>query len=214
MKARFSIVAAIVMFSSSAAAQVGDMKIPGYIKAASEPLVKAFGAEVAKRAFSGEFTKLRQARIVASTRNIPGLKCAENAGVVLFNFIPYPIRKGAVSWIEQYFVGCERRVRRSLLMLIQDGKISVLEMIRGESNTDPLLQRDARPGVLAIAAAKGPKDCKQVEVFDAAITAKPDKLGIWEERWDVSACKTVLKVQVRFMPSPKGGTTWSASVIP
>ena len=63
-------------------------QVPGYIKAKPEPLVRAYGVEIARRIFSDEFSPLRQAKIVASVKNIPGLTCPNVPGVTLFNVIP------------------------------------------------------------------------------------------------------------------------------
>lgn len=197
----------VVLLVSAAQAQV-----PGYITARPDAAAKAFGREVAGKIFSNAFTPQRQQAVERSQQSIPGFQCPADPQIALTEVIPYPVRPGAVSWIERYVVACTPRTVRSFLLLLEIDQPRVMEMLPGLSNTDPLLQRDALQGAGAFAAAVRPKDCARTIVTDTRVTTPPAR-GHWTERWTVDQCGATAEVEMTFTPSDRGGTNWSASLV-
>jgi len=154
---------------SAYAQSPGAFKIPGYIKAKPDAMVKAYGAEIAEQVFSGRFTPMRRAKILSTIGEAQGVPCAKNPKVALFNISPFRARKDAIIWVENYAVGCKPAVGRNLLAVFKGGKLQLLEMVRGHTLTDPVLQRDLRRSLGPAVRAKAPKDCKRIRVVDSAV---------------------------------------------
>lgn len=197
--------------AADASAQNGK---PRYIKASPEAVTRAFGTEVAARIFSDAFTAMRQAAVQRSARSVPGFECAPEPKAGLVDVVPYPVRPGAVSWVESFLVHCAPTTRRSFLMLADGDHVRLAELLPGFTLTDPLLQRDASQGAHAYAKKLRPTGCEKSSIADTGVIATPqEKGGFWVERWTLDLCGTRAQVEMTFVPSPKGGTSWSAKLI-
>jgi hypothetical protein len=187
---------------------------PAYIRAKQEPVVKALGAELARRVFSHEFTSVRQLAISRSARVVPGFECPHDPAVALTDVIPFKVQPSANSWIEGYVVGCKPRTKRSFLVILEDDKPQFAELLPGLSIADPLLQRDAVPGAQASAKTERPEGCDKAVVSDTRLAEPLTGAGRpWVELWTVDLCGTARRIEMRFTPSKEGGTRWAARLI-
>jgi hypothetical protein len=186
-------------------------QVPGYIQADREPVAKAFGKEVADRIFSTAYTPMRQQVVTRSAKFIPGYVCPEDVKISLHHVTPWPIKPGAVSWIERYTVVCTPAALRNFLAIVE-GEARMIEMLPGQTLADPALQRDSLVGVKASAAAANPKDCNRSIVTDTKVTT-PMSGGLWEERWSLDQCGVKADVEVTFTASARGGTDWSVKLV-
>lgn len=186
---------------------------PGYITAKPDATVRAFGADVARKIFSDAYTPVRQQAVLHSQKSIPGFECPADPQIALAEIIPYPVKPGGVSWIERYVIACTPRTIRSFLLILEDDRPRVLEMLPGATNTDPLLQRDALKGATAFAAASSPPGCERRMVIDTRLASKYERGAPWVERWVYDLCGTRAEVEVTFTPSDRGGTTWNAKAV-
>jgi hypothetical protein len=57
-----------------------------------------------------------------------------------------------------------------------------------------------------------PDRCKDVRVRDTRVTSATDGSKPWTEVWTLAACGKPLDFEVRFTPSPGGGTDWSVQL--
>lgn len=113
--------------------------------------------------------------------------------------------------------GCGRRMQRNYLALVMpDGAGRLVETLPGTTVTDPVLQRDAMQAAAAAARTAAP-GCQQVrpqsadfEGQDSEPTATT-RTRPWVEAWVFEACGRLLSVPMRFSPSSRGGTDFSAS---
>src|SRR5262245_7486927 len=109
-------------------------------------------------------------------------------------------------WIERYNVGCKEAVRRSLLVIDQDGKLKVIGLLPGTTGADPNLQMDAINIVSGAAVTRLP-NCDNVSITDTELLQAPQQTGsAWNERWTFSGCDKSEAVDVNFTPSAQGGT--------
>lgn len=188
--------------------------VPAYVKAKPEAAAKAFGAEIAAKIFSDDFTPLRQEAVLRSARTIPGFECPADPPIALVDVVPSPVKPGAVSWIENYVVGCAPPARRNFLLLLDDDRGRIAELAPGLTITDLALQRDASHGAKVIAKSTRPLGCERTILIDTLLTAAPDGAGAtWVERWTFDQCSARADVEMTFTPSPKGGTTWSGKLV-
>src|ERR1051326_4935018 len=81
---------------SGAEAQTAQ-KTPDYIRADRGPIPRAYGAKVAERVFSDEFTATRADGIRKSVGNIPGFKCAPEPHMAVLEILPYAVSAQSVS---------------------------------------------------------------------------------------------------------------------
>lgn len=193
----FGAIAAALFIATPAAAK------PDYIDVAPDALRGAFGPAVAKRAFSDELTERRKAMI---KETLPSSACDDQSKFALVETQPYKIDPKDVMWIERYNVACKEALRRSLLVIDQDGKLKVIGLLPGTTGADPNLQMDAVNIVSGAAVTRIP-DCDDVSITDTEmLQAPPPEGGPWTERWTVSGCKKSEAIDVNFTPSAQGGT--------
>ena len=76
-------------------------QVPGYITAKPDAVVRAFGQGVASKIFSDAYTNVREQAILRSQKSVPGFQCPADPQIALPLIIPYPVKPGAVSWIER-----------------------------------------------------------------------------------------------------------------
>jgi hypothetical protein len=88
-----------------------------------------------------------------------------------------------------------------------------MELVPGQTNADPLLQRDVLQGVAAATAPVRPANCDKTYVTDTQVTKPTDSAGLWVERWTYDLCGTRAQTDMTFTPSNRGGTTWSAKIV-
>ena len=187
-------------------------QIPGYITAKSDAVARAFGPAMAQKIFSDSYTPIRQQAIVRSQQSVPGFQCPADPQIALALVIPYPVKPGAVSWIERYIVACNPRSVRNFLMLLEGEQPRIMELVPGQTNADPLLQRDVLQGAAAATAAVRPASCDKTYVIDTQVTKPADSAGLWIERWTYDLCGTKAQTDMTFTPSDRG-TTWSAKIV-
>lgn len=113
--------------------------------------------------------------------------------------------------------GCGRRTLRNYLAIIMpDGTGRMVETLPGTTVTDPVLQRDAMQVAMA-AARTGAQGCQQIRPQSADVDgtdsepAAPRRTRPWTETWVFEACGARVAVPMRFSPSSRGGTDFSAT---
>jgi hypothetical protein len=185
---------------------------PAYITAKPDAAAKAFGGDMARRIFSGEFTPARQQAVLRSQKLISGFDCPSDPQIALQQVIPFPVKAGVASWIERYVLGCKPPTMRNFLMVLEAGRPVSVELLPGMTNTDPLLQSDALKGTYAAIAGAIPKDCTRPIVTDTRPTSELGR-GPWTERWTFDLCGTAAQVDMTFTPTPGQGTNWSAALV-
>ena len=188
-------------------------QVPGYITAKPDAVVRAFGQGVASKIFSDAYTNVREQAILRSQKSVPGFQCPADPQIALPLIIPYPVKPGAVSWIERYIVACNPRTVRNFLMILEGDQPRTVELIPGQTNADPLLQRDVLQGVAAATAAVRPASCDKTYVIETQVTRPADGAGVWVERWTYDLCGTKAQTDMTFTPSGRGGTDWSATIV-
>ncbi|GIK79689.1 MAG: hypothetical protein KJZ73_00480 [Pseudorhodoplanes sp.] len=207
MKSRIGITALVCALAVPALAQT-----PDYIRAKSDAVRAAFGPDVAATIFSDAYTVMRRDMIDKSARRIPTYECPATPLMALAWVIPYPVKPGAVSWVEQFVVDCKPRTQRNFLIVIDRGRPRMIELLPGATAADPLLQRDTFAGSNAAIAGARPKDCDRQWVVDTRLVAPRRDNEPWSERWIYDMCGTRAEVEMTFTPSPRGGTTWNAKL--
>ncbi len=189
-------------------------EVPAYISAKPEAAIKAFGPEIAGKIFSDDFTPLRHEAVLRSTQTIPGFECPGDPQITLADVIPYPVKPGAVSWIETYAVACAPSARRNFLLLLDGERGRIAELLPGSTIADPTLQHDASHGARLLAKSARPEVCAQTILIDTRVTAPPESAATpWTERWTFDQCAVRTDVEMRFTPSAKGGATWSGTLV-
>lgn len=187
---------------------------PAYIQAQPKAIRKSFGPEIANFIFSDQLTPIRLSAVFRSAKSIPGFACPPEPEVVLIDIIPYPVRPGAISWIEGYLLTCAPRHKRSFLLLLDGTRTRIAELLPGYTLADPLLQRDAVLSAQGSTNALRPQGCDHSSVIDTNISAAPeDRNSPWLERWTFDLCGTRADVDMTFTPSTRGGTTWVAKLV-
>ena len=194
--------------------QPPQQQVPGYITAKPDAVARAFGPAVAQKIFSDAYTPIRQQAIERSQKALPGFQCPAEPQIALPVIIPYPVKPGAVSWIERYIVACNPRTVRNFLLMLEGEQPRVMELVPGQTTADPLLQRDVLQGAAAATAAARPAGCDKTYVTDTQVTKPRDGAGVWVERWSYDLCGTKAATEMTFTPSEAGGTTWGAKIIP
>ncbi|MBR0650800.1 hypothetical protein GXW78_14080 [Roseomonas terrae] len=113
--------------------------------------------------------------------------------------------------------GCGRRMQRNYLAVVMpDGASRMVETLPGTTVTDPVLQRDAMQAATAAARVAAP-NCQQIRPQAADFDGQDSestatrRTRAWTENWVFEACGQMLAVPMRFTPSPRGGTDFSAS---
>ena len=160
------------------------------------------GNDVARKIFSNAYTPVRQQAVLRSQKTIPGFDCPADPQIALAEVIPYPVKQGTTSWIERYVVGCTPRTMRNFLLVLEGEQPRVIDLLPGNTNTDPLLQRDALQGRLH----GGRRHCaRRIAtrrlVTDTRLTSKIERGAPWTERWIFDLCGTKAEVEMTFTPS-------------
>jgi hypothetical protein len=204
---------AAALFAAPALAQnatpSGDLPKAPYFRAGPEHMLEVYPRDVVTRIFSNDFTNQRRDKVMSTITGAPGVKCPERPNVVVYAMIPFNLKNGKTTWIERYAVGCEKPAGRNLMAILDGGNLQLLELVRGETRTDPFLQRDLNPVVSGIAKSRAAPDCQRYIVADTKITQQPQGAGGWVERWDLAVCAATHAIEITFTPSAQGGTTWN-----
>ena len=99
--------------------------------------------------------------MLRSRKTIPGFDCPSDPQIALAEVIPFPVKPGTASWIERYVVACTPRTMRNFLLVLEGDQPRMIELLPGNTNTDPLLQRDALQGRLHRRRRHGPEGLRQ-----------------------------------------------------
>jgi hypothetical protein len=201
--------AGLQFFPLTAAAQPSQR--PAYISADAGPVTQAFGAAMAQRIFSDEFRSTRATAVLSSAREIPGFNCPADPVVSLELVVPYPVRPGAISWLERWRIRCDVPVQRNFIAVLENNYLRIGQLLPGASLADPALQRDTLPGVISAAVAGRPSGCSAPgRVINMEVNKMPERTGgPWTEVWTVMQCEAKLPLTVTFTPAPTGGVTWA-----
>lgn len=183
--------------------------VPGYIQADPAVISKAYGEPLTARIFSSEFTAVRFERLAQKLSGMPGLDCPAHPSMILSDVLPSSTGGAGTSWVERYTVACNRTVRRSLFLSIEDGKpLFVVPLMPGDTLAGPQLQFDTLQFVSMAAQPGGGKDCNYVFVSDTTVVTPPEPAGMpWSERWTVMACGKSIDMDVGYVPTPADGGT-------
>jgi len=188
---------------------------PAYIRADRGAITKSYGAKIAARVFSNEFTPTRAEAIAKSAARIPGFQCPAEPKFALLEILPFPVAPRAISWVERYAVECEPRVRRNLMLFLENEKSRAIELLPGETKADPQLQRDSVGAAKLAAHAANPPGCEKSWVTDTR-EIEPYKGADtpWLERWTLDLCGKNAEVEMTFTPTGGNtGTDFSAKLI-
>ena len=192
-------------YSSAPAADA----VPGYIQADPAVISKAYGQPLTARIFSSEFTAVRFDKLAQKLSGMPGLDCPAHPSMILSDVLPSTTGGAGTAWVERYTVACNRTVRRSLFLSLEDGKpLFVVPLMPGDTLAGPQLQYDTLQFVNMAAQPGGGKGCNYVFVADTAVVAPPTSAGTpWFERWTVMACGNSVSMDVSYTPTPADGGT-------
>ncbi|WIH04793.1 hypothetical protein KHF85_18870 [Xanthomonas translucens pv. graminis] len=103
---------------------------------------------------------------------------------------------------------CGQQRRYNAITIFNDGEPNVLPLFPGESESNPLLQKDTVPYVASALTAQGllPKDCR-IDVLETQLPdGHPPKNAPWDERWRADACGKQYWAKVRYIPDANGTT--------
>jgi hypothetical protein len=187
---------------------------PDVSRADRGPITRAYGTKIASRVFSNEFAGTRADALKKSGANIPGFDCKGDRLSALIEALPYPVSPQSISWVERYLVDCEPRVRRNLMLFLENEKSRAIELLPGETKADPRLQRDAIRLARIAAVAANPAGCDKSWVTDTR-EMDPYKDGNtpWSERWKFDLCGKAAEVELFFAPTPGAGTGVTANLM-
>jgi hypothetical protein len=203
-------VIALLVFSCASFAD----DAPDISRADRGPITRAYGAKIAARVFSNEFAGTRVDALKKSGANIPGFDCKGDRLSALIEALPYPVSQQAVSWVERYLVDCEPRARQNLMLFLESEKSRAIELLPGETKTDPRLQRDAIRAAKVAAAGANPRGCDKSWVTDTReIEHYKDGNTPWSERWKFDLCGKNAEVEMSFTPASGTGTSFSAKLM-
>jgi hypothetical protein len=208
MMQRLFLLLMFALWAQSAIAQT-----PDYIRADNAAIRNAFGAPVASKIFSDAYTPMRRDMVQKSAQRIPTYDCGKEPLMALAFVIPFPIKPGAVSWVERIVVDCKPRTQRNFLAIMEGGGPRMIELLPGTSQTDPVLQRDAFTGSSAAVAGVKPQGCDKQWVIDTRISGERRANAPWSEIWSYDLCGKRADVEMTFTPSPQRGTTWNAKLV-
>jgi hypothetical protein len=208
MRGALVIVLGILCLTESAFAEK-----PDYIRADSAAVSRAFGQAVAAKIFSDAYTPMRRDMVQKSIARIPTFECGKEPLMAVAWVIPFPIKPGAVSWVEKIVVDCKPRTQRNFLAIMEDGNPRMIELLPGSSGTDPVLQRDAFRGSTVAIAGAAPRGCDKQWVIDTRVQGERRSDQPWTEIWSYDLCGKRADVEMIFTPSRGSGTTWNAKLV-
>jgi hypothetical protein len=171
------------------------------------------GRALAGDIFSDRFTALRKRLIASSLRANPTAGCGEPPAFTLQTVATGETAAEGSAWQERYLIRCKQDVRRTFLLFLsaKDGMKS-MELTPGGTIADITLQRDVLQGATTAALINraAPTKCKNARVRDSRVTAGTGLSNTpWTEVWVMDVCGTSIDVEIKFTPSPQGGTDWS-----
>ena len=210
MPARTAFVIALLVFTCASFAETA----PDVSRADRGPITRAYGGKIAERVFSNEFAGLRTEALRKSGRSIPGFDCKGDRLSALIEALPYPTSPKSISWVERYLIDCEPRARRNLMLFLENEKSRSIELLPGETKTDPWLQRDALRLAKIAATPVNPAGCEKSSVADTReIDGYKDAVTPWTERWRLDLCGKTAEVDLLFAPSADAGTSISTTLV-
>ncbi len=184
--------------------------LPDVSRADQTAIKRAFGDKVAAMIFSNGLAELRADKLKQSAQNVPGYDCKGDRMSAMYEALPYPIKQGVYSWVERYLVDCTPRTKRNLLIIVENDQARAIELLPGETKTDPRLQRDALGAAKAMAAAANPPGCERSWTTDTiAIEPYKDDHTPWVEGWTFDLCGKTAAVEMSFLPNGSSGTSYA-----
>lgn len=155
------------------------------------------------------------------------VSCSEKYDIKPVNVVvlaPIDLPEGAAqaasgAWIYRYdAVRCGTKKRYNLMMTAQPSAAPRANMLLpGDTITSPRLMMDAVKVVGIKAASSLDSECKELQIFDTALTQGPHTVtegekthhGVWKESWTFQGCGKQVALPVTFIPDGKGGTSFS-----
>jgi hypothetical protein len=135
-----------------------------------------------------------------------------------------PATRGALAaagpryyWTERIEPACPAPPINLLVGIWPDGRPQVESLFPGETQADPLLQRDASISALEMVREARPDlACPQApEVLNTQVAqpSRPTELGMaWSEQWTGRVCGERIDIGLEFVERPSEGTVISVSV--
>jgi len=208
-----SLCAVVAAAAIGASSGIARCETPAYIEARPDAIVKMFGAETAARIFSDALTPMRRQAVIHSVKHIPGFDCPADPKIALVDVIPYPVKPGAVSWVERFLVACAPRAQRSFLLLLDGEQVRIAELLPGFTIIEPTLQRDASQAAKTAARSLRPPGCDKTVIIDTRVATPPPARGSpWTERWTYDQCGSKGEVELTFRSSSQGAG-WDVKLV-
>jgi hypothetical protein len=204
-----ALAAALAATSDAASSAAPSQPVPAYITAERAPAEQVLGPARADEVFSDRLTPLRKRLIAASLRANPAPGCAQPPAFALEVVAPVEAGADASAWQERYVIACKPDVRRTFLLVSTKDGMRSAELAPGGTIADATLQRDVLQGVMTATIGRVPAKCKDAQVRDTRVTSATGPSQPWTEVWTLGACGRSIDVEVRFAPSPRGGTDWT-----
>ncbi len=103
---------------------------------------------------------------------------------------------------------CGQHRRYNAVIIFHDGQPAVLPLFPGESESNPLLQKDTLLYVgTALAAAAGVKSSCHIDILETQLPdGHPAPHTPWMERWRADACGKQYWLKVNYIPDATGTT--------
>ncbi|WP_115527727.1 MULTISPECIES: hypothetical protein [Xanthomonas] len=101
---------------------------------------------------------------------------------------------------------CGQQRRYNSITIFNNGEPSVLPLFPGESESNPVLQKDTVTQVASALLIKDflPKGCR-IDVLETKLPGgRPAPAQPWDEQWHVDACGKQYWAKVRYIPDAKG----------
>ena len=116
------------------------------------------------------------------------------------------------QWYELLEIeGCSKPFRRLVFTALINGKVMRRAMLRGTSNTDPILQWDVMKALVPYqrsrAEASGCAARASVRLLGAKLVPGGTKKR-WQEIWGIADCNGIREMNLTFTASDAGGTVW------
>jgi len=151
--------------------------------------------------------------VLHSVKTIPGFDCPADPQIALVDVIPYPVKPGAISWVERFAVACTPRARRSFLLLLDSEQTRIAELLPGLTIVEPAMQRDASRAAKSTAKSARPHGCDKTIIIDTRIVSPPPAPGKpWVERWTCDQCSARVELELSFAPSSQGAS-WEVKLV-